>query len=127
MAEDGVNCLMEQQDNVLRCLNNSAPELFKTFSEVQIGNGRRRSVDPVFVYNERNCRRGYEFRECVETELLKCRDPTPSNVINAMFIAMWKSTPCNKISNSASSAVGVTSLLLNTVYLPSLLLLFTRA
>ena len=43
------------------------------------------------------CRKGDQLRHCVEQELLKCKDPTPSNVVNAMFIAMWNSTPCKKI------------------------------
>ena len=42
-------------------------------------------------------RRGEQLRNCVEQELLRCNDPTPSNVINAMFIAMWDSTPCRKL------------------------------
>ena len=132
MAEDGVNCVTEQREGVMQCLNNSAPELFKTFSEqVQGGGGRRRSVDPVFSYNERNCKRGYDFRECVEGELMKCDDPTPSNVINAMFIAMWKSTPCSTIPISASTAPPPASssrggTLASLLILPSVLLLLSK-
>ena len=51
-------------------------------------------------------RRGDHLRNCVEQELLKCEDPTPSNVINAMFIAMWNSTPCRKIIGPPSGYKG---------------------
>ena len=80
-----------------------------------------------------------QLRNCVEEELLKCDDPTPSNVVNAMFIAMWNSTPCkklmgtttgisyngwNKASLSSSTHVGPHSwsyfLTLSLILLPSL-------
>ena len=80
-------------------------------------------------------RKGDQLRSCVEEELLKCDDPTPSNVVNAMFIAMWNSTPCkklmgishtgwNKASLSSSTRVGPHSwshfLTLSLLLLPSL-------
>ena len=34
-------------------------------------------------------------RHCLESELLKCDDPTPSNVVNSMLLAMWRATPCS--------------------------------
>ena len=85
-----------------------------------------------------NYRKGDQLRSCVEEELLKCDDPTPSNVVNAMFIAMWNSTPCkklmkvsgisytgwNKASLSSSTHVGPHSwsyfLTLSLLLLPSL-------
>ena len=35
------------------------------------------------------------YRHCLESELLKCDDPTPSNVVNSMLLAMWRATPCS--------------------------------
>jgi len=110
MAEDGVECVTDHQEALMTCVNQTVPDLFSTVSTAT-GNGngngagitRRRSVDPVIVFNEENCRRGSEMRHCVESELLKCSDPTPSNVINAMFLAMWNSTPCTRIARSSSS------------------------
>ncbi len=36
------------------------------------------------------CRKGEAIRHCVEKSLLKCNDPTPSNVVNSMLGAMKK-------------------------------------
>jgi len=98
MAEEGIDCLTQRKEAILSCVNKTVPELFKTVNnKIQSTYPMRRSVDPFLVFNQKNCRRGDNLRRCVEKELLQCNDPTPSNVVNAMFIAMWNSTPCKKI------------------------------
>jgi len=42
------------------------------------------------------CSRAESVRRCVETELLKCPDPTPANVVNSMQLAMRAATPCGR-------------------------------
>ena len=40
-------------------------------------------------------RKGEALRKCVENSLLKCKDPTPSNVVNSLLLSMQKAaTPC---------------------------------
>ena len=42
-----------------------------------------------------NFRKGEALRKCVENSLLKCKDPTPSNVVNSLLLSMQKAaTPC---------------------------------
>lgn len=109
MAEEGIECLTKRKEAILSCVNKTVPELFKTVNnklQSTYPGAMRRSVDPVIVFNQENCRRGDHLRNCVEQELLKCEDPTPSNVINAMFIAMWNSTPCRKIIGPPSGYKG---------------------
>jgi len=142
MAEKGMDCLTGRKEGLLSCVNKTVPELFKTVNnklQSTYPGASRRSVDPVIVFNHENCRKGDQLRNCVEEELLKCDDPTPSNVVNAMFIAMWNSTPCkklmgtttgisyngwNKASLSSSTHVGPHSwshfLTLSLILLPSL-------
>ena len=53
MAEKGVECVTDHQEALMTCVNETVPELFST---VTSDGARRRSVDPVIVFNEKNCR-----------------------------------------------------------------------
>jgi len=100
MAEKGVDCVSEHQEALMSCIDQT-----NLFSTVNTSSGtRRRSIDPVIVFDKENCRRGFDLRQCVERELLKCSDPTPSNVVNSMLLSMWKSTPCARIRSSHYSS-----------------------
>ena len=59
MAEEGIDCMTERKEGVLSCVNSSLPELFETvqtnIQSTYLG-ARRRSVDPVIVFNRENCR-----------------------------------------------------------------------
>ena len=59
MAEKGMECLTTKQEGALACVNKSVPELFKTVHDKLSSSypgARRRSVDPVIVFNQKNCR-----------------------------------------------------------------------
>jgi hypothetical protein len=46
---------------------------------------------------------------CIEDNLMRCEDPTPSNVINAMLLAMRKATPCQQVSSRWYASAAVTT------------------
>lgn len=53
-----------------------------------------------------------ELEECVVTELGKCGEPTPANIIQALFEFVRRSTPCSKFQNAKlgnSSAISLQS------------------
>lgn len=87
MSEDGMGCLEDHQEDIMKCVNASVPELFdlrKQYSNIHL-----------IVFSQENCRKGEALRICVENSLLKCKDPTPSNVVNSLLRSMQKAaTPC---------------------------------
>jgi len=113
MAEKGVECLTEHQEQVMSCVDQT--DIFSTISSGSGTGSRRRSIDPVITFTEENCQRGYDLRHCLESELLKCDDPTPSNVVNSMLLAMWRATPCSsrtshyRTSSASSSNISTTA------------------
>lgn len=54
MAEKGAECLTDHKEAILQCVNTTFPELY--LAQAQGGGTRRRSVDPVMIFNEDNCR-----------------------------------------------------------------------
>eukprot|EP00095_Tigriopus_kingsejongensis_P009200 maker-scaffold299_size217019-snap-gene-1.32 protein:Tk09200 transcript:maker-scaffold299_size217019-snap-gene-1.32-mRNA-1 annotation:"27 kda hemolymph" len=96
MSESGLDCLKSRQESIMRCLNSSSPEMFHS----------RRSKSNLnwVLFDAQNCRKGEVIRHCVETELLKCDDPTPSNVVNSMMLAMRNATPCRRMSSRYASS-----------------------
>jgi len=96
MAEEGVECVAEQQADILRCINNSLPHIFS---------GRRRvSRMHFYVFQQENCRKGDAIIQCVEQSLMKCADPTPSNLVHGLLRAMRDTTPCAAAAQSWQNA-----------------------
>ena len=59
MAEEGIECLTKRKEAILSCVNKTVPELFKTVNnklQSTYPGAMRRSVDPVIVFNQENCR-----------------------------------------------------------------------
>ena len=59
MAEEGIECLTKRKEAILSCVNKTVPELFKTVHnklQSTYPGAMRRSVDPVIVFNQENCR-----------------------------------------------------------------------
>ena len=46
------------------------------------------------LYTNPNLRKGDAIMQCVETSLMKCPDPTPSNLVHGLLKAMKAGTPC---------------------------------
>ena len=49
-------------------------------------------------------RKGEAIRVCIEKSLLKCPDPTPSNVVNSLLLSMLNATPCKGLSARHTAA-----------------------
>ena len=48
--------------------------------------------------------------QCVETSLMKCEDPTPSNLVHGLLKAMKDGTPCGAAAQGWHSGATSTSL-----------------
>lgn len=44
------------------------------------------------------------FQACVVTELEKCSDPTPANIVDSIFNFVKRETPCKNILDAESAA-----------------------
>lgn len=96
MAENGMDCVENHRESIMKCVNSSVPELFnkrEQYSNIHL-----------IVFSAENCRKGEAIRVCVEKSLLKCPDPTPSNVVNSLLLSMQNATPCKGSSASYTAA-----------------------
>ena len=89
MSENGWDCVQDHREDIIKCVNSSVPELFDGENIKQ-----KYSNIHFMIYSPENCQRGEAIRVCVENSLLKCKDPTPSNVVNSLLLSMQKATPC---------------------------------
>jgi len=105
MAEEGVDCVSTYKEESLACINQSVPEVFNTY------NNLNQYKMHFYVFQQENCRKGDAIMQCVEKSLMKCPDPTPSNLVHGLLKAMKDGTPCARAAQGWSS--GATTL--NTI------------
>lgn len=96
MAENGMDCVEQHREDIMKCVNTSVPELFNR--------GEQYSNIHLIVFSQENCRKGEAIRVCIEKSLLKCPDPTPSNVVNSLLLSMLNATPCKGLSARHTAA-----------------------
>ena len=53
-------------------------------------------------------RKGDAIMQCVETSLMKCEDPTPSNLVHGLLKAMKDGTPCARAAEGWHSGYSET-------------------
>merc|ERR1712001_332720 len=76
-----------------------------------------------YVFQQENCRKGDAIMQCVETSLMKCPDPTPSNLVPGLLKAMKEGTPCGAAAQSWHTGgsdhlrLGITALLVTLLRL----------
>lgn len=104
VSEEGVECVMANKDELFTCVKKSVPEIFSPYHH------RRRNHNKMhfYVFQQENCRKGDAIIDCVEKSLLKCDDPTPSNLLHGMLKSMRDVTPC---TTSSSFSINNLSLL----------------
>ncbi len=71
--------------------------------------------------------KGNRIRHCIESELLKCGDPTPANVVNSMLLAMREATPCKHDAHQMSRLSGATSHMVGGAHAATVTLLLAAA
>jgi len=85
MASKGLECLLNHREEVLQCVHKADREARRD---------RERPRMHFYVFQKENCRKGDAIISCVETSLLKCKDPTPANLVDGLLHAMKAETPC---------------------------------
>jgi len=99
MSEEGVECVTAHKEEILACINNSVPEVFNTYNNF--------NKMHFYVFQQGNCRKGDAIMQCVETSLMKCDDPTPSNLVHGLLNAMKDGTPCARAAQGWHSGYSV--------------------
>jgi len=103
MSEQGVECVTTHKEEILACINQSVPEVFNSY---KLHNYKMH----FYVFQQENCRKGDAIMQCVETSLMKCEDPTPSNLVHGLLKAMKDGTPCGAAAQGWHSGATSTSL-----------------
>jgi len=93
LSEGGAECVTSHYSQILSCVNNSVPEIFRTSPKV-----RQTSRIHFYVFQQENCRKGDAIISCVEKSLLKCPDPTPANLVQALLEDVRAVTTCSATS-----------------------------
>ncbi|XP_011061018.1 PREDICTED: 27 kDa hemolymph protein-like isoform X1 [Acromyrmex echinatior] len=60
-------------------------------------------------FNPKECRNVNKLQSCVVTELEKCPDPTPANIMDSVFNFIKRVTPCENILAESAAATGTQS------------------
>jgi hypothetical protein len=88
MSYDGVQCVVEHKEEIMSCINRSIPEMYGAKKNM------RTSKMHFYVFQKENCRKGDAIISCVEASLMKCPDPTPSNLVHGLLKAIKEDSPC---------------------------------
>jgi len=91
LSEGGEECVTSHYTEILSCVNKSVPEMLRTRQT-------SRSRIHFYVFQQENCRKGDAIMSCVEESLLKCPDPTPANLVQALLEDVRAVTTCSTSS-----------------------------
>ncbi|CAH1155992.1 unnamed protein product [Phaedon cochleariae] len=94
VAEGGVECVKERKDEVQRCFNETLGSRIPNSDELSI------TSLPTFMFTQRDCDDFDKVRTCINTELEKCKESTPANIVDAFFKFLKKQMPCEKTTPS---------------------------
>lgn len=87
IAESGPECLSDKKEAVMHCINT-------TFGK-HLPTGTPDIYDlPQLIVGAEECKDVCTLRRCIGKELEKCKEPTPANIVLAMFDYVLKVTPC---------------------------------
>ncbi|XP_055842923.1 27 kDa hemolymph protein [Episyrphus balteatus] len=112
IAERGPECLESKKEAIQRCMNN-------TFGDyVPKENIENMETLPKFIIGPKQCDDIQKLSDCVTSELEKCDEITPANIIESMFRFIKNETICrnelstaHQKSNMSSSASSLSSIL----------------
>jgi len=93
VAEGGFECVDEHKEGLQACAN-------KTFSN-KIPNDLSINNLPLFTIGETECADMLNLQQCAVTELEKCKDNTPANLVEALFKFIRRATPCGAMPKPA--------------------------
>ncbi|XP_011881246.1 PREDICTED: 27 kDa glycoprotein-like [Vollenhovia emeryi] len=101
ISAGGPECFQSKQQALQDCAN-------RTFSGYIPKTDPTKSLSleslPSLTFSVRECRDMTIFQGCAVTELEKCSDPTPANIVDSIFNFIRRVTPCENLLNAESAA-----------------------
>lgn len=88
IAEKGPECLSDKKEAIKHCMN-------ITLSKFIPKEGANAENIPLFKLEKEECTALKNLHLCVVSELEKCNETTPSNIVDSLMKFMMKQTPCN--------------------------------
>ncbi|KAL0121920.1 hypothetical protein PUN28_007011 [Cardiocondyla obscurior] len=102
ISAGGPECFQEKQQAIQDCANRTfsgyIPKTDPTTNLVGLENL------PSLNFGVKECRDMTLLQTCVVTELEKCSDPTPANIMDSIFNFIKRVTPCANLLNAQSAA-----------------------
>lgn len=106
ISAGGPECLQSKQEAIQNCANNTysgyVPKTNPSNNLIELDSL------PALIFGPKECRDMTSFQACIVTELEKCPDPTPANIMDSIFNFVKRVTPCGNILNSQSAAARTT-------------------
>lgn len=103
IASGGPECFQERQQGLQDCANNTyGSYLPKTDPTGDILSGVESL--PMLTFGKKECQDMAKLETCVVAELEKCADPTPANIVEAVFKFIKRVTPCGTLLDAQSAA-----------------------
>uniref|UniRef100_A0A8D8LPB4 27 kDa hemolymph protein n=1 Tax=Cacopsylla melanoneura TaxID=428564 RepID=A0A8D8LPB4_9HEMI len=119
IAEGGPECISDKKEAIQHCMNITLSKFIPKDTTLNADN------IPVFKLEKDECTAIKDMHLCVVRELEKCRETTPSNIVDALMKFMMQQTPCNQFGlypkRSGSSTLVSTSLMIVMTTMVSLL------
>lgn len=108
IAEEGPECFSDKSEEIHECVSNT----FNKYNDSIPSN-----VDkiPNFIIKEDNCRDMDKLEVCIVSELEKCKESTPANLVEALFRFVRKETPCKNFPKTAKVGVNAATIKKMTV------------
>nr|XP_023012517.1 27 kDa hemolymph glycoprotein-like [Leptinotarsa decemlineata] len=94
VAEGGIECIGERREGVQECFNKTLGGRLPNSDDLSA------SSLPVFLFSDEDCEDFDEIRHCINTELEKCSESTPANIVDAFLKFVKKQMPCEVVKPS---------------------------
>lgn len=114
VAEGGPECIENNFDNVMKCVNETASSYTEDGSDMSEDLPQ---ILPQLLLDEKQCTDINKVQKCIVNYLEKCKEPTPANIVGSMFDFVKKNTPCKKhmlLNSNSSPYLSVSTLALVT-------------
>lgn len=97
IAEEGPECFKSSQKSLETCFNSTMGKYTK---------GEMPTLEnlPTLVIKDEQCHDMNKLEKCVVTELEKCKESTPANLVEALFRFVRKETPCKDVKPITTGA-----------------------
>ncbi|XP_067204537.1 27 kDa glycoprotein-like isoform X1 [Linepithema humile] len=103
ISAGGPECFQSKQQALQDCANNTYGSYLPKTDSSSNGLAGLESL-PSLMFGPKECKDMTNIQACVVTELEKCTDPTPANIMDSIFNFIKKVTPCENILNAESAA-----------------------